>query len=468
MNVTNVLIVDDNEDLAENVCEILDELDGHTVQCHLAASGAHAIATVSEHPFDAAVIDVHLPDTDGFALISELRARAPHLQIVVITGDAAIEGAIAAVREGAFAYVLKPFRGSDLMETVGRAIEKGRLLREREALRTELTRSEQRHREVVENVPAFVLALDHEGRIVLWNRRLEEVTGRSREEMIGRSGRELVDDTDVVRLSLKSGGERLVRWHTTRLVDEGQTVEVYAMGLDVTDEQEMLRRTLRVERLAAVGTLAAGLAHEVRNPLNSATLQLQVLERRLQRGKAEPEALRSVTRLVRDELERLERLVKDFLDFARPQTLALEAQELDPIVTSVVDLLRPEADAKGVTVDLTLGSSPARAEVDAGRMRQVLLNLVRNALEAIDGGGTITVTTSQTAGRLEVHVADTGAGFPDDLPIFDAFFTTKDGGTGLGLAIVHQLVTSHGGTVTVVSRPGRTVFTVGLPRVADR
>ena len=137
-----------------------------------------------------------------------------------------------------------------------------------------LAETERRHRAVVEAMPAFVLALDAAGKISLWNRRLEEVTGNGRAEMLGQPGRELVGTGGDRRLPLKTGGHRIARWQLTELASPAET---YAFGIDVTEEREVQRRVLRAERLAAVGTLAAGLAHEVRNPLNSATLQLQVL-----------------------------------------------------------------------------------------------------------------------------------------------------------------------------------------------
>ena len=349
------------------------------------------------------------------------------------------------MKEGAFAYVLKPFRGDELMETARRALAQSRLFREREHLRRELERSERRHREVLEAVPAFVLGFDSNGRIVLWNRWLEEVTGFPRQEMLGTPGEHLVGRSGADRrLPLKRGGYRLVRWQTAVVPADGHELITYGLGRDVTDEREMLRRTLRAERLAAVGTLAAGLAHEVRNPLNSAQLQLSVLERRIERGNHEPAGLLAVTRVVKDEIRRLDRLVSDFLAFAQPRPLELSRRPVNDLVESIVELVLPEAESHGVVTRVELDASAGEVLVEPERMRQVLLNLVRNGIEAMPKGGTLTLRTRgpDDLGNISVEVEDSGTGFAEDAPVFDAFYTTKEGGTGLGLAIVHRIITA--------------------------
>ncbi|MDX2052424.1 MAG: protoglobin domain-containing protein [Polyangiaceae bacterium] len=318
--------------------------------------------------------------------------------------------------------------------------------------------------EVAEAVPVFVLALDDNGRIQLWNRALEEATGFPRTEMLGKPGKELVSDAGDRKLPIKSGGHRIARWRAA----PGSGGLTYAMGVDVTSEVEMQRRTLRAERLAAVGTLAAGLAHEVRNPLNSATLQLQVLKRRVERGGRDVGTLMPVCEVVLDEIRRLDHLVTDFLAFARPRPLELRPVDPNEVVNSVLTLVRAEAESAGIELQLEqsvgLGVVPAESE----RLRQVLLNLMRNAIEAMGGHGTLRITTRDpdAEGFVQIEVHDTGPGFPEDAPVFDAFYTTKAAGTGLGLAIVHSIVTDHGGTISVTSEPGNTCFTIRLPTQA--
>jgi signal transduction histidine kinase len=457
----NVLVVDDDDALAENVAEILETLG---VQTAVARDRKTALALVNDRDFDVALIDVRLPDGDGLSLLEPLRARSHFIQLVLVTGNATLEGAIAAVRGDAFAYVLKPVSPPDLLDTVRRALEQSGLYRERERLRLDLERSERRHRDLVESMPAFVMALDERGRISTWNQQLERVTGFSRAEMLGTEGAALVgSDERPHDLPLKAGGTRKVRWSRAEIPDQGEAPLVYAVGIDVTNEQEMLLRTMRAERLAAVGTLAAGLAHEVRNPLNSASLQLAVLERRLERGETGEKAT-MITRIIKGEIDRLDRLVREFLAFAKPTPLDPRPVDLPQLLAGTAALIAPEAEAARIAVKVDADAALPRAAGDAERLRQVLLNLTRNAVEAMqERGGALILRARGRGDLVEIEVEDDGPGFPDELPVFDAFFTTKDQGTGLGLSLAHRIIADHGGTIAVSSRPGRTCFTFTLP-----
>src|SRR5690606_5780566 len=231
-----------------------------------------------------------------------------NVPVILMTGHATVESAAAAVDSGAFAFVLKPFRSSELVLTARRALDLGVQRRERQLLLERLEQSERRHSEVVEAIPALVLALDEQDNITIYNRHLEQLSGFTRDEMLGRAGRELIGKRGGERrLPTKSGQHRIMRWQCQKVEGPTGSHSTYAMGIDVTTEREMMRRTLRAERLAAVGTLAAGLAHEVRNPLNSASLQLQVLKRRLGRGQTE--AAIAAADLVASEIHRLDHLV---------------------------------------------------------------------------------------------------------------------------------------------------------------
>ncbi|HVH41184.1 MAG TPA: ATP-binding protein, partial [Labilithrix sp.] len=240
-------------------------------------------------------------------------------------------------------------------------------------------------------------------------------------------------------------------------------VEVFVFGNDVTDDRAARRHDRQQERLAAVGTLAAGLAHEIRNPLNGAHLHLSLLERALKKTPGSDDALESV-HVVRDEIQRLARLVTEFLDFARPRPLLAAPTSVRGLCERVIQLVQARDN---VALQLDLPATDVVLEADKDRLAQVFLNLLQNALDAVTGKGTTVCLRARREPRhVWIEVEDDGPGIAENAPVFDAFFSTKPNGTGLGLAIAHRVVTDHGGTIDVESKPGRTRFRVNLPLVA--
>ncbi len=230
--------------------------------------------------------------------------------------------------------------------------------------------------------------------------------------------------------------------------------------------QEALRRR---DRLTAMGELASTVAHEVRNPLNAVGMTAQRLRREflaaVPAGSGERAELQELLDVMSSETQRIDRIVQQFLDYARPPRLAPEPTDLAALVQTLVERTRPLAEARGVTLETDVPSG-GEACVDASQLRQALDNLVRNAIEATPQGGRVAVVARCETGGCVVEVRDTGAGIaPDQLPrIFDLYFTTKAEGTGVGLAVTQQIVTAHGGTIEVDSTPGRgTTMTVRLP-----
>jgi signal transduction histidine kinase len=221
------------------------------------------------------------------------------------------------------------------------------------------------------------------------------------------------------------------------------------------------------EKLASMKTLTAGLSHEIRNPLNSARLQLEVLERRLRRLSPDLQpALLEPQTLVQDEIRRLEHILQDFLQFARPATLKPAPVPVTSLFAKVLDLLEEDADRRGIALERRIDTDVSIAGEEA-RLRQVLMNLTLNALDATPGGGWVRVSASATPESVVMAVEDSGAGVPPELRerIFEPFFTTKPAGSGLGLPMVHAIVTQHGGTVTVESAQGGGArFVLRLPR----
>ncbi len=221
-------------------------------------------------------------------------------------------------------------------------------------------------------------------------------------------------------------------------------------------------------RLAYIGTLAASIAHEVRNPLSSVKINVQMLERRI-KDLADPEQadyFRGKIERIKGEIERLEDSVNHFLAFSRPVPLRLERVRLNDVVENVLDLLAPQCQARGVQLVRRYARDLPPVEADPRQLVQAIQNLILNAIQALGKGGTITLITEATQDGVALTVADNGPGIPKEIQphIFEVFFTTREGGTGLGLNIVSRIVEEHHGKLTLDSEPGKGArFRIELP-----
>ncbi len=243
--------------------------------------------------------------------------------------------------------------------------------------------------------------------------------------------------------------------------------------------QRLEEQAAEAERMAYIGTLASGLAHEIRNPLNSLNLNMQMLEEEIDTGGgAAPPSGGRLLGITRREIARLERLVTDFLSYARPRPLDLEEVPAAGLLEQVHELLAGEAASRRVALAVEDRSGGASVRADSGQMRQLLLNLAQNALTAAeevrrgDGGRRprVVLAAERRGGWVDLLVEDDGRGIPpEDLDrIFDIFFSTQKGGTGLGLAIVDRIARNHGGTVEVTSEVGvGTTVRVSLPAAGE-
>jgi signal transduction histidine kinase len=220
--------------------------------------------------------------------------------------------------------------------------------------------------------------------------------------------------------------------------------------------------------MAYIGTLASGLAHEIRNPLNSLQLNIQMLEEDLDNPTVGTD--RKILAITKSEIGRLERLATDFLSYARPRALELERIRAVDVLGSARDVLAREIAAKGVTVSLSDRSGGAEVEVDRSLMKQLLLNLLQNAVTAVSSEGakgSVQLTAWLRAEMVVLEVRDNGPGIPrlEQSKIFDLFYSTRKGGTGLGLAIVKRIAQAHDAELSVASSPGEgTTISIALPQ----
>jgi PAS domain S-box-containing protein len=427
-------------------------------------------------------VKVGLPQRYMFTAMALIRVELTRICETALGPDSrATREALSRLLDVELAIMLESYR-EDLVARVQR-LERD----EEQVIDRALVRAEHRYVNAVELARVMIIGLDARGHIRLFNRESERVSGFERDEVLGSAFSSLIQE-DLVEtvggeigraaagqggacevqgaVRTKSGRYRDVRWQLAYAPSPaGDDVVLFVVGHDRSEELALKERTLKHEKLAAVGTLAAGLAHEIRNPLNGAQLHVSFLERAIKKRGGDAEMLEAVN-VVSEEIKRLATLVSEFLDFARPCPPQPREASANVLCERVLHLVEPKAIQAGVAVRRDFPSRDPELYVDAPKIQQVLLNLLGNAIEALSppSRGHVTLRVRRLPRSVFFEVEDDGPGLSSpDAPIFDPFFSTKPNGTGLGLAISHRIVADHGGDITVESKPGRTVFRVTLP-----
>jgi two-component system sensor histidine kinase HydH len=331
---------------------------------------------------------------------------------------------------------------------------------------------------IVESMPNGLITLDKDERVVTINSLAAKILGLNGTEVTGRRMSDVMHRCDLRQTFLPARDyyERRVQCHlndgrvvplsttTSRLVNEsGEVLGKVILIRDLTEMQELEERVRRSERLASLGKMAAGIAHEVRNPLSSIRGFAKYFRKKFQPQSEEA----GFAEMMVKEVDRLNRVVEGLLNFARPKKLNKASTDLREIVSHALKLIEPEASSKEIQIVNKVPGRAQRILADVDLLTQALMNLLINALEAMDRGGQLTVELVQEPGQTILRVSDTGRGIPESevSKIFDPFFTSKKDGTGLGLAIVHRIIEDHGGTIRVKSQPGKgTTFEILLPQ----
>ena len=252
------------------------------------------------------------------------------------------------------------------------------------------------------------------------------------------------------------------------LFEKNQASPVVILSIaNLTQAETNIRERFKLENWESVLGLAAGIAHEIGNPLNSLTIHLKLLEKTLQKIPLnDRKKIENSLQAAEEETARLDQIVRNFLKATRRKPLRFELTQINDLVSKTISFLKPELKAAKIKVSEDLDKRIPPFLMDPERIHQVLLNIIKNAIHAMPKGGTIRVETEGNEKLCLVRFQDTGVGIPDDsLPkIFDAYYTTKEEGSGLGLMIVYQIIREHGGRIEVTSKPNSgTTFTIILP-----
>ena len=404
----SILIVDDEETVRATFADVL-AAEGHEVVT--AASFSEARSLLLEQRFDVALTDLMLPQESGLSLLRFSSEQDPEMSVVMVTGHPDLSTAVEALKEGAYDYIGKPVTRQALLAVVERACERKALLREKRRLEAENA--------------------DYQRSLEF---KVRERTARLRESE--KRYREQFQETRRAYEELKHTQEKLIR----------------------------------SERLAAVGELAAQIAHEIRNPLGAISNSVGVLRRDLELHGDD----RRLLDVVHQESQRLESIVADFLRFARPRPIHKTPQEVTAVLDDLLLLISQEkAVGRPIRIVKEYEDELPPVGLDAAQSREALWNLLVNAVEAMPSGGELRVIVQRASPGddfIEVVVRDTGKGIaPSEREkIFQPFHTTKADGTGLGLAIVQRVVEAHAGEVEVESEEGAgSAFRLRFPVSSD-
>lgn len=340
---------------------------------------------------------------------------------------------------------------------------------------------------ILESMSGGVLVLDLEGRITLFNQAAEEITGRSQEEVLGRRYEEVMGEDagggKSALYTLHSGtglqtrekelkradGRTIPLGFSSSLVRDhnGEVLGALEAFNDLTEVKRLEAQVQRMHTLAALGEMAATVAHEIRNPLGGIASFANLLERDLDSGDPNKRLVSKIT----EGVARLNRIVSSLLTYTRPLNLNTRKADIRGVVEEAAAFFEvdPEGGSGDIVIERSYPQAPQAVELDTGQVHQVVLNLLRNAAQAMPGGGVIRleVLREADAAETQIRIRDEGPGIDAEVreKLFTPFFTTKEDGTGLGLVTSRKIVEAHGGRITLESNPGEgSCFTVALPR----
>jgi len=267
------------------------------------------------------------------------------------------------------------------------------------------------------------------------------------------------------------GVNRLLAISVHPLVDKRRITGSLVYVEDITEKRSGEVRLRRAENLASLTTLAAGVAHEIKNPLGSISIHLQLMQKALAKNAAQNSEKKDPLidkyfNILNEEVDRLNHIVVDFLFASRPMTLELRERNLNVLIAELAEFINIELEQSGIRLFLELDENLPPALIDERYMKQVLLNLIKNAQAAMPRGGLLTIATQVSDNEIRISVCDTGLGMSAENlgKIFEPYYTTKDNGTGLGLTLVFKIIKEHHGEITVESREGEgTNFEIILP-----
>lgn len=350
---------------------------------------------------------------------------------------------------------------------------------------------------ILDAIVSGVIAVNKEGKITTYNNAAEKIFYTKTKDAIGTSYKKLLDNANVnppnyyvlktleegsvydEEISIQVSGEKkLLSFSSSQIKDnDGHVIGAVTVFEDVTNERELEERVIRYEKLSVLGEIAAGMAHEIRNPLTTVKGFLQIMQGQIKKGIVDREKLTDYSEIMLEEIDRANRIITEFLLTTKPQAPLVSKLDLGLLINDVIFLTENQALMQQIEMQTNIPDNLPQIAADKDQIKQVFLNLICNAFEAMPEGGKLSIRLdyNQEKKQISTTIKDTGVGIPKEnlKKVFLPFFTSKDGnngkiGTGLGLSVCKNIIEGHGGTIEVESQPNQgSQFTVYLPIIAE-
>ena len=475
-DVIKILLIEDNPGDTRLIRKMLSdsELFNCVLECRSRLSTA--IACLAGQPADIVLLDLGLPDSQGLDTLAKVCARVPGIPVVVLTGMDDEGLALEAMRQGAQDYLLKgAINARALWRVITYAIER---------------KSSEKLLEDIFHASTIGMYITREGNFILTNRQFQKITGYRADKLQGSSSLGIVfaDDRDAVRnyaIEMLKGqrtaayefryitrsGE--IRWALESVASVLYKRERVLLGsfMDINEKKKLDSQMLIAGKLASIGELAAGIAHEINNPLTVVTGYAQLLLE----NKNIPESMANDLQKIYDESQRVVKIIQNLMRFARRNNPGKDSVDVNEVIGRALELQHYELVKSNITLTTHLASGLPLLMADFNQLQQAFLCIMTNAQQALletKGKRKITITTSAEKGFIRVSIADNGPGIAAEnmTRIFDPFFTTREvgSGSGLGLSACHGIVGEHDGKIYVESTLGKgAAFTVELPSAGD-
>ncbi len=487
MQKAQLLIVDDEE----RILELFKGIFSGTYEVHTAESGAQALEVMTRRPIHVILSDYQMEAMTGAELLAKVREIHPETVRILITGYPDIDALSDAVNKGQiYGYIRKPWDVGEFRIFVKQAVDHYFMSEENRSLTRELKKDNFSLQNIIGTMVTGLMVIDRDMKIFLANKSAGKLFGIDSENAPGRpifDFPSLVPLIPVVRDTLESGenqdyqeleleldgetrtigfGATLIGYGTQPLYDDQDVLQgVTILSRDITDNKKLEAQLIHSEKLAAIGLLAGGVAHEIKNPLSVILGYTELLQESTPDDKGYQDSLAKIQR----QAERCRTIVGNLLKFSRKSDVDIVPININQTLSETLELFGKQLVVQDIAVEREFSSMLPPYWGNESELQQIFFNLVVNAKDAMDKGGVLKIKTINAEDYIRIVMSDTGSGIPEDVQknIFTAFFTTKEAGkgTGLGLSIVAKIVEKYKGRIELESKLGEgAAFSITLPK----